>query len=92
MLRALTLGFGLLSGFLFPPDLSGSYARVKNSGKISKTPDRYFWSYPGIDHKRSSHSGFHALITLDSKGKVIYSQERAGENGNHSNVQVANNG
>ncbi len=82
MLRALTLGFGLLSGFLFPPDFSGSPTpglkiverSIKRLIDIVGAGLGLILSAPVILISM-------LLISLDSKGKVIFSQERAGENG-----------
>ncbi len=82
MLRALTLGFGLLSGFLFPPDLSGSPTPgLKIAERAVKRLIDIFGACLGLILSAPVILISMLLISLDSKGKVIYSQERAGENG-----------
>jgi lipopolysaccharide/colanic/teichoic acid biosynthesis glycosyltransferase/glycosyltransferase involved in cell wall biosynthesis len=82
MIRALTLGFGLLSGFLFPPDIAGSSTPgLKIAERSVKRLIDIFGGCLGLIISAPVVLVSMLMIAMDSKGKVIYSQERAGENG-----------
>jgi len=82
IVRAFSLGFGLLYGFLFPPDLSGSPTPgLKLVERSVKRLIDIFGAILGLIFGSPVILVSMILIAIDSKGKVIYSQERAGENG-----------
>ena len=82
MVRAAALGFGLLGGFLFPPSKTGSFTPgLKIIERSLKRMIDIAGAVLGLVIGAPLMLVAMICIKLDSRGKAIYAQERAGENG-----------